>query len=177
MIRLLLAVLLVVAPAAFSRAEQDDAYGNLIGMADSAATDKGPDAGEIPAGAPKTEAPAEQAPKDAPAPAEAAEGPKPEPAPTAKPAPPVRPARKERADDDGPLVAAPAAPAPRVWTRLFASLLPPPAPVGSFEVAASTSAAPPVRPAAARAVTRASVAGSAQGLRELVATATAPGVR
>ncbi len=178
MIRLLLAVSLVCAPAGFSRAEQDDAYGNLIGMADSASSDKGPDAGEIPpdtaarpnssSGEPsKAESPTDESPKP-----EAAAAPAP-----VKPAQPVRPAARERADDDSAAVAAPATPAPRVWTRVFAALMPPMTRIDTFEVASSTVPARPRAASAPRPVTVASDAGSALGLRELVSTATAPALR
>lgn len=172
--RLLLAGLLVI-PVALSRtgarADQDDAYGSLVSMADSAASDRGPEAGAIPPDAPSIEegfsAPAASAPSPEAAPSRTEKPAKPAPAPAA---------RREAAikDDDAPAVAVPAAAAaPRVWTRVFASLLPPMRRASSFEVAAST-APRGARPDAPRPSTPASAAGSAQGLIELVAAATAP---
>ena len=137
--RLLLAGLLLL--PALVRAESGDAYGSLVGMADGASSDKGPDAGELP--------------KD-------------EPAKASVPAP----ARKEKGDEAA-AVTVPAPQTPRIWTRLFASLLPPMRRVAVFEVEAST-AAPRARPATPRPATPASVAGTAQGLLEFVAATTAP---
>lgn len=147
--RLLLAGLLVL-PFALARAQQSDAYGSLVGLADSASSDKGPQAGEIlpDDGSARIETPVKKA---------AAPGTK----------------REAAKDGDAPSVSVPAAAAPRVWTRLFASLLPAMTRVPSFEVAAST-AARRGRPEPARPATAASAAGSAQGLLEFVAVATAP---
>lgn len=170
--RLLLAGLLVL-PLALSRtgarADQDDAYVSLVSMADSAASDRGPEAGAIPPDSPSIE-------EASSTPAPSVEGPAPEAAPvrTAKPAP--APAARREAptkEDDAPAVTVPAAAAPRVWTRVFATLLPPMRRASSFEVAAST-APRGARPEAPRPSTPASAAGSAQGLLELVAAATAP---
>jgi len=167
--RLLLAGLLVL-PFAPVRAERDDAYVSLVGMADSASGDRGPEAGEIPSadaaessrvqGAPSGEAPITDF-----GPARAVKAARKASSPAAKPA---------RKSDDAPSVAVPAVPVPRIWTRMFASLVPSRARVSSdYEVAAST-AARRARPEPAREATPASVAGSAQGLLELVAVATAP---
>lgn len=170
--RLLLAGLLVI-PVALSRtgarADQDDAYGSLVSMADSAASDRGPEAGSIPPDSPAMEEAASSA-----APSPAAPSPEAAPARTAKPAP--TPAARREAptkEDDAPAVAVPVAAAPRVWTRVFSSLLPPMRRASSFEVSLSTSPRG-ARPEAARPSTPASAAGSAQGLIELVAAATAP---
>jgi hypothetical protein len=169
--RLLLAGLLVL-PLALSRtgarADQDDAYGSLVSMADSAASDRGPEAGAVP---PDSRAVGEAS--------SSAAGPSPESAPAraethAKPAP--APAARREApskEDDAPSVPVPAAAAPRVWTRVFSALMPPMTRVTAFEVAAST-APRGARPEAAHPSTPASAAGSAQGLIELVAVATAP---
>lgn len=170
--RLLLAGLLVL-PLALSRtgarADQDDAYGSLVGMAGSAASDRGPEAGDIPPDRPDRGE--ERSVSDAPGTARTDFG-----APARREAKPVAP-RRERAkpgrDGDAPSVAVPAAPAPRLWTKVFSSLLPPAARAASFDVAASTSPRV-VRPEPERRVTAASAAGSAQGLLELVAAATAP---
>jgi len=172
--RLLLAGLLVL-PLALSRtgarADQDDAYGSLVSMADSAASDRGPEAGAVPPDGPSIEASSSAAPS--------AEAPSPEAVPArpetpAKPAPAPAPRREAPTkEDDAPAVAVPAAAAPRVWTRVFASLLPPMNRASSFEVAAST-APRGARPESARPSTPASAAGFAQGLIELVAVATAP---
>jgi len=170
--RLLLAGLLVV-PVALSRtgarADQDDAYGSLVSMADSAASDRGPEAGVVP-----PDNPSNEEPSSTPAPSADAPAPEAAPARTAKPAPSQAARRAAPTkEDDAPAVAVPAAAAPRVWTRVFASLLPPMTRVPSFEVAASTSPRG-ARPEAPRPSTPASAAGSAQGLIELVAAATAP---
>ena len=171
--RLLLAGLLVL-PFALARAQQGDAYGSLVGMADSAASDQGPQAGEIgsdlagerlgsePPEAAKAgfEAPAGERSEvkvEAPAPARA----------------PKRERVKPRREDDEPAVSVPAAAAPRVWTKVFSSLLPNMTRGSSFEVAAST-AARRARPGPARPDTAASAAGSAQGMLELVAVAPNP---
>lgn len=173
--RLLLAGLLAL-PLALSRtgarADQDDAYGSLVGMADSAASDRGPEAGAVPPDSPAMEeasfspAPSAEAPSPEGATARAGKPAKPAPAPAARREAPTK-------EDDAPAVAVPAAAAPRVWTRVFASLLPPMNRASSFEVAAST-APRGARPEAPRPSTPASAAGSAQGLIELVAVATAP---
>ncbi len=84
----------------YAHAERDDAYGSLVGMADSASRDRGPQAGEIP--------------------------------------PAGVPARMKKAAKQAPAPMAGPAAAPRVWTRLFASLLPSRAHV-SFGVAVSTA--------------------------------------
>ncbi|MBI5247813.1 MAG: hypothetical protein HY923_11610 [Elusimicrobia bacterium] len=162
--RILLAALLL--QPAFARAES--ALGSLVGMAASAAEDKGPDAGETPKDEAKpaqgsSTAPAEEMPASEQARARV-ESPRPEPARTPQPS---------RKDDDGPSVAVPASQPPRIWTRLFASLLPPLSRSAAFEVEASTEA-PRALPAPTRPATPASAAGSAQGLREFVALATAP---
>ena len=172
--RLLLAGLLVPTFALSrtgARAEQDDAYGSLIGMADAAAGDKGPQAGDVPPAGPSAgerpsaEAPSGPAPRSEYGSARIIKPEKRAPAPGDK--------REAAKADDAPSVSVLAAAAPRVWTRLFASLLPPMTRVSSFEVAASTAARGP-RPGPARPATPASVAGSAQGILELVAAATAP---
>lgn len=173
--RLLLAGLLVL-PLALSRtgarADQDDAYVSLVGMAGSAASDRGPEAGAMPPDNPSIG-------EASSAPAPSVEGPAPVAAPARneKPAKPAPAARREGPprdkEDDAPAVAVPAAAAPRVWTRVFASLLPPMRRASSFEVALSTSPRG-ARPEAPRPSTPASDAGSAQGLLEFVAVATAP---
>jgi hypothetical protein len=155
-----LLVLLLALARAGARAERNVAYGSLVGMADSASGDKGPQAGEIPPDdasgeASKTEygsARIERRARKASAPG----------------------AKREAAkDDDAPSVSVPAAPAPRVWTRLFSSLIPAMSRGSSFDVAASTAARRAGREGV-RPATAASAAGSAQGLLELVAAATAP---
>ncbi len=174
-IRLLLAAALVLPLSA--RAEERDAYGSLVAMGESAKTDKGPDAGELalPENGSRDKKPEEKGaapdgendlnPEAAPAPARSA----PAVSTSAAPAP-----AKEEAGR--PAVLAQAGRAPRVWTSLFASLLPPLRPASDvplFEVAVSTAALRP-RPLVVRPVTTASQAGAAQGLLEVVAMATAP---
>lgn len=170
--RLLLAAALLLPLSA--RAEERDAYGSLVAMGVSAKTDKGPAAEEL------------ELPKDVrrAKPDEKGAAPddendlNPESAP--RPAPAVStaaaPAPSAKKEDDARLpVKAPDAAAPRAWTRVFASLIPAPKSSGipSFDVAVSTH---PLRPRmiAIRTVTPASQAGSAQGLLEVVAMATAP---
>lgn len=171
--RLLLAGLLVL-PFALARAQQDDAYGSLVGMADSASSDRGPQAGEIGsdlAGERLGSEPPEAAKTDSEAPAsERSEAKVEAPAPARAP---KRERVKPKREDDLPAVSVPAAAAPRVWTKLFSSLLPSMTRGSSFEVSAST-AARQARPEPARPATAASAAGSAQGMLELVAAATAP---
>jgi len=171
--RLLLAGLLVTTMAlsrAVALAGQDDAYGSLIGMAESASSDKGPEAGDMPsdlgnnrdAGRPGADAPKPVI--------ETRTAERREVKPAAHAPAPKREAAK---DDDAPSVAVPAAPAPRVWTRLFSSLLPPVARLPDFDVAIS-SVTRRRHPAPAHPATAESAAGSAQGMLELVAAATAP---
>lgn len=175
--RLLLAGLLVL-PFAIARAQQNDAYGSLIGMADSAASDQGPQAGVMPPDRPADDegprSPADAKSDSSPA-VERTEADIVPPAPApARRAPSTRRDRSEKSrDDDAPSVAVPAAGAPRVWTKFFSSLMPPMARIRAFEVAAST-AARRARPEAPRPATAASDAGAAQGLLELVAAATTP---
>ena len=99
--RIPLAALLALGVCAFARADEG-AYKNLVGMAQAAATDRGPDA--------------DDAPERAPAPN------------TADPAPAA--------------VLAPAVSKPRLWTRLYSTLLPawrsPSSLRGAFEPAVST---------------------------------------
>ncbi|MDE2142003.1 MAG: hypothetical protein KGJ84_06285 [Elusimicrobia bacterium] len=131
------ALLLTVAPTS-ARADEG-AYVSLVGMARSAAHDRGPDAGDAP-------------PR----------------------------ARSERGDR--PAVAAPAVRTPRVWTRLYAALMPSWRRVpfltaaAGFETASSTAAvrvpmvAAPVPPPDAEAVR----AGERRGLAELLSAAIVP---
>ena len=134
--RTLLAVPLAFAAFAFARADEG-AYRSLIGMAQSAKTDRGPDAGSMP----------------------------------------------ERAADRAALkdaVAQPLAPKPRLWTRLYATLLPSwrraPPPRSAFETAVSTvtvrvSTFPaPVTPSGPESVE----AGERRGLAELLSASAAP---
>ncbi len=167
---LLLAGLLVL-PFATARAQQDDAYGSLVGMADSASRDQGPQLDSDLAG----ERLGSKSPEAAKTGFEASAGERNEvkaiaPAPTRAP---KGERVKQKREDDEPAVSVPSAAAPRVWTKLFSSLLPNMTRGSSFEVAASTSARR-ARPEPARPDTAASAAGAAQGMLELVAAATAP---
>lgn len=168
--RLLLAGLLLL-PLALSRAEQDDAYGSLIGMADSASGDKGPQAGEIP---PDNAAMSERRRADNPAYASGAAEPEaPAAVPSSSAPKPAKVKREAAKEEEAPVVAVPP-PAPRrAWTRMFSSLMPPPVRDSSFEVAAST-APRRYRAKTSPHPTAASEAGMAQGMLELVAAATAP---
>lgn len=168
--RLLLAGLLAL-PLALARpgarADEHDAYASLVGMAGSASSDRGPQAGDIPPDLAGRVAGRSAARAELPEPAPEAQA---VPAPVeVEPAAAVSAPKRERArparEEAAPFVFVPTAAAPRVWTKVFASLLPPMKRAPAFEVAASTSA---------RLATAASDAGSAQGLRELFAAATAP---
>lgn len=165
--RLLLAGLLLP-PFALARAQQHDAYGSLVGMAYS------PDKGPLTEAVPDDHVPPE-ARRSGSAPAARAEAEFARP-PEKRDKPAPRPAGREgapAAEGDAPSVSVPAAAAPRVWTKFFASLMPPAGRLPSFEVAASTSPRR-ARPETPRADTAASAAGSAQGMLELVAAATTP---
>ncbi len=118
---------MLISGAAWACARADEgAFTSLVGMAQAAKTDRGPDAG--------------------PAPDRAAAGAK-----TAKAE--VFTAPGAAIDDGAPLkdaVAQPPAPKPRLWTRLYATLLPAwrkaPSLSGSFEPAVSTGAVRALRP-------------------------------
>jgi hypothetical protein len=174
--RLLLAVVLLAAFAltrAGVRAEQDDALDSLVGMADASKSDKGPDAGDISADRTRKEESKPAAPEPLKTDEHHVET-KPEASPEVKAPAPIKGKRAEtRRDEEGPSVAVPASAAPRIWTKVFSSLLPAPSRATVFEVAASTSARR-ARLEPAHPATPASVAGSAQGMIELVAAATAP---
>lgn len=154
--RIPLAALLALGVFAFARADEG-AFKNLVGMA-QAATDRGPDADDAPPNASARMGALKDAVADVPAPRAQASS----TAPNADAAPGA--------------VAAPAAAKPRLWTRLYATLLPSwrrPLPLSSaFEAAVSTG---PVRarmaprpalmpPPDSEAVT----AGERRGLAELM---------
>jgi len=170
--RALLAGLLLL-PFTLARAET--AYVSLIGMADSASTDRGPQAGDIPPGgseAMQGRSAAEGGDESAESfssPARAVAKIEERPSQAAAQEPAEREAGKENAS---PAVAMPAPAAPRIWTQFFSSLLPATPSVPSFEIAVSTR--PRLVPKAPPSRTSASAEGSAQGLRELFAAATAP---
>lgn len=170
--RLLLAGLLVL-PFALARAQQSDAYGSLIGMADSAASDKGPQAGVIPPGRP-----ADDEEPRYPAVAPAVDWTETEivpsaPSPAQRSLSPRRDRSKKRRNDDAPSVTVPSAGAPRVWTKVFSALLPPMVRISSYEVVVS-SAVRRDKFDSPRPETSAVVVGGARGVLELVAVATAP---
>jgi hypothetical protein len=172
--RLLLAGIFLL-PFAIVHAQQNDAYESLVSMADSAAEDKGPRA-DLEEGRPASVAP-EAAKTDLEAPTGAGGEAQGEARSEAKPSAPAPAPKRERPaprhDDDAPSVPVPAAAAPRVWTRMFSSLLPSLARVPAFEVSLST-AVRRVRPEPSHPATAESAAGAAQGLIELVAVATTP---
>jgi hypothetical protein len=158
--RLPLAVLLAFGALAFARADEG-AYKSLVGMARTAATDRGPDAED----AAERASTGTDVLKDALADV---------PAPRARAAAPSRAAPKADAGAAAP--APPPAAVPRLWTRLYATLLPswrhPYSLAGAFEPASSTG---PVRarmtplpalmpPPASEAV----AAGERRGLAELM---------
>ena len=170
---LLLSALLVTSVSIGARAEQSDAYVSLVGMADSASTDKGPEPGEIASNTIEEQRSSDDAsssvePKTeiGSSPVEALTVTTPEPKPVIARAP-------SRKEDDTPVVIVSQARSPRIWTKLFASLLPPMTRIELFEVKAS-SVVLLARPAPTRPATPASVTGSARGLLEVVAAATAP---
>ncbi|UPT73174.1 MAG: hypothetical protein M0D55_14940 [Elusimicrobiota bacterium] len=173
--RLLLAAILVLPLSA--RAEATDAYGTLLAMGESAKTDRGPAAEE--SALPPDQGRDRRNEEKGAAPDDEADALNPEAAPVAArqaPAVSTSAAPAPAKDDERPAVTAPAQTQPRVWTRVFASLLPPMRPasgIPTFEIAASTAPARP-RIVAVRPVTPASQAGAAQGLLEVVAMATAP---
>lgn len=154
--RTFLAALTATAVFALARAD-DGAYLSLIGMARSAKTDRGPDAGA----APERRSAAVQASKT--------DGPG---------------ASGAEADDGAALrdaVAQPLVPKPRLWTRLYATLLPPwrrtPALQDAFEPAVSTSAARVRRPLPALMPppdSESVKAGERRGLAELLSASAAP---
>jgi hypothetical protein len=165
------AVALLLCSAARA-ARADDAYASLVGMAQAAASDRGPDAGAVPPG---RAAPARRAGEPASRRAEPAA------ASSASPA-----AGEVLRDAVGAPSALPASAASAVppaavlpgglrgaWVRLYATLAPSPRRVPSFEApAVSTAAArvapaPPARPDPA-------AAGARRGLNELLSAASAP---
>lgn len=127
-----LAALLAFGFFAFARADEG-AYRNLVGMAQAAATDRGPDADD----APDRAATGTEALKDALTDVR--------PPRAAAPAPSSPAAFSAPAAGGVPsLVAVPAAPRPRLWTRLYSTLVPswrrPSRRSSSFDAAASTGA-------------------------------------
>ncbi|PIR18168.1 MAG: hypothetical protein COV48_07855 [Elusimicrobia bacterium CG11_big_fil_rev_8_21_14_0_20_64_6] len=166
--KLLLLAGLLVLPSA--RAQQSDAYGSLVGMAVSAASDPGPQVGTVsPATTVAVERGYETISPDTQARTEFVAG------RSAWPAKSARTSRSERETerDDSPAVVMPRAAVPRVWTRVFSALLPPMVRISSYEVAVSTVARI-VRFETPRPETNAAVVGGARGVLELVAVATAP---
>lgn len=158
------------------RADQENAYDSLLGMAASAALDKGPEIGTVPEGRPGIRvsvargASAERLVRGGSGPAASSAF---EPASGE-----ASPARKRAPGPDFEPVGASRAVPARIWTHLFASLLPPlgTAPREAFAVESSSAASrAPSAPREMRAPLEAHESGSAMGLRELVAAATAPG--
>jgi hypothetical protein len=125
-----LAALLALGFFAFARADEG-AYKNLVGMAQAAATDRGPDADD----APERAATGTEALKDALTDVRA---------PRAAAGVPASPAAfaAAKADPAPIFVSVPAAPKPRLWTRLYSTLVPssrrPAFRSSGFEAAAST---------------------------------------
>ena len=150
--------------SALSRAEQADAYKSLRGMAESAATDRGPNAGGIDgakaerAADPKRrkgfssrENGAARAGGTASAETDLRDS-------VSDTRPAAAAPREEEAKPEGPSVAAPFSPRPRLWTRLFAALLPPSKP--RFDA--------PQLSTATRRLTPEEAAGQARGLQEII---------
>ena len=132
--RLSLAALLALGAFAFARADEG-AYKNLVGMA-QAAPDRGPEADDAPTDAAAKMGTLKDAVADVPAPRSSA---------AETPSSPAASAPAEPASAPAAAFASPSA-KPRLWTKLYATLLPSwrrPAPrSSSFEQAASTA---PVR--------------------------------
>lgn len=153
---LLAAALLFVLGLALSRARADEgAYGSLVGMAQSASEDRGPDADASPARDAQMADALKDAVAQAPAPRRAASAQAPAPRDGAR--------------------AVPAAPsgAPRLWTRLYATLMP------AWRRAISSTAA--VEPDVSTAAVHAPLpdwdavkAGERRGLAELLSASAAP---
>lgn len=172
--------LVLARPAA--RADEG-AYGSLVGMADSAAHDSGPDDGDIPpdAAARSNRDAARPAPRGAAAPdaplASASPAPSVAPAaPTPSSAPVDASSLKDAlAEPPGP-AARRAGPPPRPWTRLYSTLMPSwrkvPALKSGYDAPASTAparaAARPAAPASIDPDSEAIKAGERRGLAELL---------
>jgi hypothetical protein len=166
--RLALAALLAVGVMALARADEG-AYRNLVGMAQAAASDPGPNPDDAPANPARGTDALRDAIADVPAPL---------PTPEAKPDAPRSPTPRSVPGGD-----APAAPSrPRLWARLYATLRPTPrrpsALSDAFELLVSTAA---VRAAAAPLPalmpppdSEAVKAGERRGLAELLSTTAAP---
>ena len=123
-------MLLALGFFAFARADEG-AYKNLVGMAQAAATDRGPDADDAPERAATGTEALKDALTDIRAPRAAATSPA------------LRaPFAAAKADPGPSLVAVPVASKPRLWTRLYSTLVPswrrPAFRSSSFEAAAST---------------------------------------
>lgn len=153
---LLAAAFALAAGLAWSGARADEgAYGSLVGAARSAAEDAGPDLGGSPA--------ADGILKDA------------LNSPVRAPRAVRRSAAPRRAEAEG-AVAQPEAPAPRLWTRLYAALTP------SWHAVPSLAAGPAVSSATVRtsipgtplARLAAANAGERRGLAELISSFPAP---
>jgi hypothetical protein len=160
---LLAAALLLASFFALARADEG-AYGSLLGMARSAEQDRGPDADDVSG----PDARMRDALKDA-----VAQAPAPRDAARAKTAP------SPRSDEERSAAFSPEAP-PRIWTRLYSTLLPSwrrrPSLKSEFEPAVSSAAALSPRPAAPAAVPDAAAvkAGERRGLAELLSASAAP---
>lgn len=148
----------------------EGAYKNLVGMAQSAATDRGPDPDDAPARAPAGPEEFKDAVADVPSPRAA-------PAPTAAPGGSSS-SRSAPVFSEAPVrapapAAAPAAPKPRFWTRLYSTLLPswrrPPSLQSAFDPVLSTAAVRATLPAAMPSSGSEAVsAGERRGLSELM---------
>ncbi len=155
---------------AFARAE-DGAYKNLVGMAQAAATDKGPNPDDAPANPSRGTDALKDAIADVPAPAPPAAASRPDASGALRPAAfRLDPAASEDAPPSRP----------RLWTRLSATLRPSPrrstVPPGSFETAVSTGAVRAPAPLAALMPppdSEAVKAGERRGLAELLSTSAA----
>lgn len=168
---LLAAAFVLASLTAFARnGSGAGAYGSLVGMAQSATEDAGPDAGELPPDRARVPEGLRDAVAQPPAVRIAAT-----PASAARPgsAGPAAPASAP----DPRVVAAPPPAAPRIWTRLYATLLPSWRPRG----AVAASSAPALSTATFRAVPAplpadkdGVLAGEVRGLAELVSASAAP---
>jgi hypothetical protein len=165
--RIPLAALLALGVFSFARADEG-AYKNLVGMA-QAAPDRGPEADDAPTDASPKMGTLKDAVADVPSPRARSD------AAPFSPFSPFSPFAAGSAAPKAGAAASPAAAAPRLWTRLYATLLPSwrrPAPRSSaFETAVSTGPAGGRTPLAALMPppdSEAVSAGERRGLAELM---------
>ena len=148
----------------------EGAYKNLVGMAQAAATDRGPDADDTAGRAPAAADELKDSLADIPAPRAASV-----PKPFAAAVPAAAPA--------APVVAVPPSSKPRLWTRLYSTLLPswrrPPSLQDAFAPRVSTSSfrspMPPLRALMPPPDSESVAAGERRGLAELMSVSAPTG--